>query len=88
MSQTTNSSHRVASSSGPLSLLRFSGHLPQGVFVEPEEPPALLLREVLGTTTLVELEGRLIVLRDHKHHAGAARLHRQLEEDMRAAAVN
>lgn len=64
-----------------LSFLGWSGHLDEAVLVKPEEPPALLLREVLGTAALVELDRRLVVLRHHEHHAGAARLHRQLEED-------
>lgn len=73
-------SRGVSAQSGLL-FLRWSGHLDEAVLVEPEEPPALLLREVLGTAALVELDRRLVVLRHHEHHAGAACLHRQLEED-------
>lgn len=72
---------RGASARPGLLFLRWSGHLDEAVLVEPEEPPALLLREVLGTAALVELDRRLVVLRHHEHHAGAARLHRQLRED-------
>lgn len=72
------------SSSAPLDLLSFlswSGHLQEAVLVKPEEPPALLLRQVLRPAALVELHGRGVVLRHHKHHAGAARLHRQLDQE-------
>lgn len=62
------------------SLLGRSAHLHQAVLVEPEEPPALLLGEVLGAAPLVVLDRGLVVLRHHEHHAGAASLHRQLEE--------
>lgn len=73
-------SHVSTSSSGPLSFLSWSAHLHEAALVEPEQPPAFLLREVLGAATLVELDGRLVVLRHHEHHAGAARLRPQLEE--------
>lgn len=71
---------RVSSSSVAAlrSLLGRSRHLDQAVLVEPEEPPALLLGQILGAAPLVELDRRLVVLRHHEHHAGAASLHGQL----------
>lgn len=63
-----------------LSFLGRSGHLHQAAFAELEEPPALLLGEVLGAAPLVELDGWLVVLRHDEHHARAAHLYRQLEK--------
>lgn len=64
-----------------LSFFSWSGHLQEAVLVKPEEPPALLLRQVLRAAAFVELHGRGVVLRHHEHHAGAARLHRQLDQE-------
>lgn len=66
---------------GLQSFLGWSCHLDQAVLTELEEPPAFLLGEVLSSTPLVELDGRLIVLRHDEHHARAASLYCQLEEE-------
>lgn len=62
------------------SFLGWGGHLDEAALVKPEEPPALLLREILGATPLVEPDGRLVVLRHHEHHAHAAQFDSQLQE--------
>lgn len=55
-------------------------HLEEAVLVESEEPPAFLQREVGGTAALVELDGRLVVLRHNEVNAATAGLHGCLEE--------
>ena len=69
----------LVTGTGASSLLCWGGHLVEALLVNPEEPPALLQREVGSTATLVELYRRLVVLGNDEVHAAAASFHRRLE---------
>ena len=60
-------------------LLFWGGHLLQVFLVDGEQAPPLLARQVGGSTPLVELDGRSVVLGHNEMHAAAAGLHRSLD---------
>lgn len=65
----------------------FCCHLQEILFVNLEEPPALLGGQIRGAPSLVEPDGGFVPLRDEEVHAAAAALHSHLQSQRRTVTV-